>query len=118
MSYTKADLRVFFLAGRRFGLTENEENTTMDFNEFFELYSEIQEDIKKDQADHLTEMMEISQKAGLYEDAPKTDFLGRPADQIFTEVDIIDAIYYSKICCLKSGEIIEKLKDRKWPRSK
>lgn len=46
MNYTKADLRKFFLAGRRFGLTENEENTTMDFNEFFEVYLQIQADIR------------------------------------------------------------------------
>ena len=116
MNYTKADLRKFFLAGRRFGLTENEEKTTMDFNKFFGVYSEIQEDIKEDQEDHLTDLMEISQKAGLYEDFPKTDFLGRPADKIFTEVDIADAIYMSKVRDLSTHQIIEKLKDRKWPK--
>ena len=118
MNYTKADLRKFFLAGRRFGLLENEDNTPMNFNEFFDVYSQIQEDIKKNQADNLTEMMETSQKAGLYEDSPKTDFLGRPADKIFTEVDIADAIYMSKVNQLTTHQIIEKLKERKWPRSK
>ena len=143
MDYTKADLRKFFLAGRRFGLLENEDNTPMNFNEFFDVYTQIQEDIKEDQADHLTEMMEISQKAGLYDDftseeskysgytstqhvdkTPKSDFLGRNIEPIFTEVDIADAIYMSKVgvgsvngsTYLTTHQIIEKLKDRKWPK--
>ena len=49
MNYTKADLRKFFIAGRRYGLTENEDNTTMSFDKFFEVYSQIQEDIKEEE---------------------------------------------------------------------
>ena len=143
MNYTKADLRKFFLAGRRFGLTEDEDNTTMNFNDFFDLYSRIQDDItyvtysdeemvdpiKQNQKDHLAEMMEISQKAGLYEDpitekdgicltkgTTDTDFLGRNIEKLFTEVDIADAIYISKISGKSTHKIIEQLKDRKWPK--
>lgn len=152
MNYTKADLRKFFLAGRRFGLLENEDNTPMNFNEFFDVYLRIQEDItyvtyseeeivdtiKQNQKDHLTELMEISQEAGLYDQhkeqwkecisqkkeelrddkSPKTDFLGRNIEPIFTEVDIADAIYISKFSGKRTHEIIEQIKDRKWPRSK
>lgn len=85
--------------------------------ELQKLFDRINKVITKSQKDHLTEMMEISQKAGLYEDSPKTDFLGRPADKIFTEVDIADAIYISKISGKSTHEIIEQLKDRKWPKS-
>ena len=93
--------------------------------ELQKLFDRINKVITKSQKDHLTEMMEISQKAGLYEDdSPKTDFLGRPADRIFTEVDIADAIYMSKVgngsvngpVRLLTHEIIQKLKDRKWPK--
>ena len=87
--------------------------------ELQKLFDRINKVITKSQKDHLTEMMEISQKAGLYDDddSPKTDFLGRNIEKIFTEVDIADAIYMSKIITgITTHQIIEKLKDRKWPK--
>jgi hypothetical protein len=59
----------------------------------------------------------VVKKVEIYDDkSPKTDFLERPIDQIFTEVDIADAIYMSKVNQLTTHQIIEKLKDRKWPK--
>ena len=129
MDYTKEDLRNAIEMARdiRYIAFSNDE-----------IVESIIED-KEDQKSSLADLMEMSQKAGLYEDpitekdgicltkgTTDTDFLGRPADRIFTEVDIADAIYMSKVgngsvngsTYLTTHQIIEKLKDRKWPRSK
>lgn len=50
MTYTKEDLYAFFLAGRRRGLSEGNENTTMDFDKFFEVYTTLHESLLKETA--------------------------------------------------------------------
>ena len=71
MDYTKTDLRKFFIAGRRYGLTESSEYTTMSFDKFFEVYSQIQEDIKEEekarQKQALVDIMEEDSKNGMYD---------------------------------------------------
>ena len=107
MDYTKEDLRNAIEMARdiRYIAFSNDE-----------IVESIIED-KEDRKSSLADLMEISQKAGLYEDdSPKTDFLGRNIEKIFTEVDIADAIYISKVSGKSTYEIIEQLKDRKWPK--